>query len=171
MAKNCAKITELGPIVGLGKRKVETVSVDACVGAGQAFETYGIKEGDVLVFPALEDALIEKVQVTEGNDKAFVYYLACKKTNNGETRDTRFNVNILHRRDVNNKPLHEYWYNLGDISARIKKLCEVGSIKCTGLQKFNDTIWVDNKPQMVTDENGATVRAFEVKEAPIIEVA
>ena len=170
MANNCEKITNLAPIVGLGNRSVATVTVDECVGAGQAFDTYSVQPGDVLVFPKLEDATIEKVQVNTENEKAFVYYLACKRTRNGETRDTRFNVNILHRRDVNNKPLHPFWYELGDISDRIKKLCAVGSIRCTGIQKFNDTVWVDGQPQMVTDENGATVRAFEVKDAPVIEV-
>lgn len=171
MANNCEKITNLAPIVGLGNRSVVVVGVDDCKGAGQAFDTYSIQEGDTLQFPKLEDAVIEKVQVTAENDKAFVYYLACKRTRNGETRDTRFNVNTLHQRDVRNNPLHKYWYDLGDVSDRIKKLCEVGAIKCEKMQKYDATVWVDGQPQMVTDENGATVRAFEEKSAPVIELA
>lgn len=171
MANNCEKITNLTPIVGLGNRTVSTVNVDDCKGAGQAFDTYGMQAGDVLQFPKIEDVTIEKVQVREGDEKAFVYYIACKRTRGGETRDTRFNVNILHQRDVNNKPLHPYWYDLGDVSDRIKKLCAVGSIKCDSMQDYKATVWEDGAVKMVTDDNGATVRAFEDKKAPIIELA
>ena len=80
MANNCEKITNLAPIVGLGNRSVKTVTVDECVGAGQAFDTYSVQPGDVLAFPKLEDATIEKVQVRADDERAFVYYLACKRT-------------------------------------------------------------------------------------------
>jgi hypothetical protein len=167
MAKNCAKIEDLPVIVGSKTREVKSVTLDDCKGMGEAFDTYTLQDGDVIQFPALEDLQIFHQEVRPKQD-SYITLVGCMRTRGGETKPSYFNVNSLHKRDVNNQPVYPEWYNLGDIKERIKELCKRGSIKCTGMMKYNAAVFEDNKVKMVPNDEGELVRAFEEKDAPII---
>jgi hypothetical protein len=168
MAKNCAKIEDLPAIVGSKTREVKPVTLDDCQGMGEVFESYTLQDGDVIKFPVLEDLQIFHQRVNPKSE-SWVTLIGCMRTRGGETKPSYFNVNSLHKRDVKDNPVYPEWYNLGDIKERIKELCKRGTIKCTGMMKYNATVFEDGKAKMIPDENGTLVRAFVEKDAAIIE--
>lgn len=169
MSKNCAKIVDLPAIVGSNTRAVKSATLDECKDMGAPFDTYTLQPGDEVQFPALEDLQIFHQEVRPGQDK-YVVLVGCMRTRNGETKPSYFNVNSLHKRDVDNKPVYPEWYNIGDIRDRIKKLCEKGSLKCTGNTVYNAAVFgEDGKVKMIPNDEGTLVRAYEEKNTPILE--
>lgn len=129
--KNIAKIENLAPIFGdRGDRKASDVKdLSTLKNAGVNFETYTLRVDEILKFPKFEDMKVKQQPVQAGSD-TMVYLVACMRSRPG--RDDApywFNLNSLAKRDVNNVPVHEEWYELGNVEARLRKLAELGAIK------------------------------------------
>ena len=124
--KNIAKIENLAPIFGdRGDRKASDVKdLSTLKNAGVNFETYTLRVGETLKFPKFEDMKVKQQPVQAGSD-TMVYLVACMRSRAG--RDDApywFNLNSLAKRDVNNVPVHEEWYELGNCEARLQKLAD-----------------------------------------------
>lgn len=129
--KNIAKIENLAPIFGdRGDRKASVVKdLTTLKNAGVNFETYTIKEGETLKFPSFENMTVKEQPVQAGSD-TMVYLVACMRSREGRPDSAYwFNLNSLAKRDINNVPVHEEWYDLGNVEARLRKLAELGAIK------------------------------------------
>lgn len=93
------------------------------------FESYGIREGEVLKFPSklLEQA--QRVRPSATAKNGWIWIVPCESHYNGKVKSTWFNVSSFKRQDVDQAPMHPSWYNLGNLEARVNKLEDLGEIK------------------------------------------
>lgn len=169
---NASKIAlnELPLLYGEAKRPARVIEKGQLEketkGLGQSFNAYFITDGEIIAFPKFEDIVVKKQPVKEGSSNMCIY-VSCTRTKNGNTKPSWFNVNCLHRRDINNEPLYKEFYECDNIYNRIQKLCNVGSIIGTGIQKMSFTKFgEDGHPAL--DEYGN--RIPEEKEVNMFEV-
>lgn len=146
---------ELAPLYGEKRRPAEILEKEKLAGLkdyGQNFETYTIAKGDVIRFPKYEDMIVKVQPVREpmaNEDKARipkVAYVACELERNGVKRASWFNLNSLAKRDYQNKPVMQDWYDLGNANARAAKLAEVGAITSTESVDIQVTKFDGNAP-------------------------
>lgn len=127
---NIEKITALAPLYGnkAGDRPATPVTdFDKLSNEGVNFETYAIKEGDILRFPKLDEMTVMSQPVSK-TTKAKVYLVACERERNGRKSPSWFNLNTLLKRDVNNDPVHGEFYEAGNMKARLELLATYGAI-------------------------------------------
>lgn len=127
---NIEKITALAPLYGnkAGDRPATPVTdFDKLSNEGVNFETYAIKEGDILRFPKLDEMTVMSQPVSK-TTKAKVYLVACERERNGRRSPSWFNLNTLLKRDVNNEPVHGEFYEAGNMKARLELLATYGAI-------------------------------------------
>lgn len=162
---NIEKITALAPLFGdkPGDRPATPVTdFDKLSNEGVNFETYAIKEGDILYFPALTDMVVKAQPVRKGDSKSKVYMVACIRERNGRKASSWFNLNTLMKRDINNEPVHGEFYDAGNMKARLELLASYGAItsvetKTIQVPEFGD----DGKPkkmEVMDDEGNVTLK-------------
>ena len=96
---------------------------------GQVFENYSPKPGMKYRFTSYEDAYVRSQLVNE-NGKGKQFLLLCEMSSDGKNwRTGVINLNSFAKRDINNVPCHPTWYALGNIGARLRRLCEIGQIE------------------------------------------
>jgi hypothetical protein len=154
---NNITLGELAPIFDAKRRPVLTIkgkeNLDALVTENQAFESYTIQPKDIMRFPAYEnmEVAIQPVRpLASGEDLAKVpkmALVACELERGGKKKPYWFNVNSLSRRDADNNPVMPFWYELGNLTARLEKLGEVGAITCNKTVSIKATVFDGNKPK------------------------
>ena len=171
--KNIEKITEefCAPLFGEKDRPATTIKgeeLKTLKDEGINFETYTIKVGDVLKFPAHKDMIVKKQPVSVGS-KSMVYYVACKRVRNGKETNYWFNVNSLTRRDADNNPVFPEWYELGNLDARLEKLAEVGAITAKEEVKIMSPVFEGNKRVYndVVQEDGTVIKVAAATPKPV----
>jgi hypothetical protein len=162
---NIEKITTLAPLFGdkPGERPATPVTdFDKLSNEGVNFETYAIKEGDILYFPTLDDMIVKSQPIRKGDSKTKVYMVACIRERNGRKAASWFNLNTLMKRDINNEPVQGEFYDAGNMKARLELLAEYGAItsletRTIQVPEFGD----DGKPkkeEVMDDEGNVTLR-------------
>ena len=106
------------PVYDSARRPVEKVSIDELENVGVPFNTYGVKNEDVLVFEANPE--IAK-QAPRNNGQNATYLVACKR--NGVK--SWFNPNTLLRTDADMNPLYPKWAGLGSAKAVVEALVKM----------------------------------------------
>lgn len=154
---------ESAPIFGeRNGRKATTVNLKDLRGRNQDFETYTAIEGDIFLFPVLENAEI-KEQPISANSKMKVVLLACmRKRGEGDPKPSWFNVNSLGKRDVDNVKQHELFVDCVDAYDRVEKLCELGAIEAVGTKEIAVPLF-EEEPDPVT---GRPKRKMKVEVDP-----
>lgn len=106
-------------------------------GEDMAFESYAIREGEVINFPdtlSVEDAVrIHPTATASG----WMWIIPCESSYKGKTKSTWFNVSSLKRQDVNREPMHPEWFALGNLEARVNALAKLGTITGESTAKFD----------------------------------
>ena len=162
--KNIEKITEefCAPLFGEKDRPAQIIKgeeLKTLKDEGVNFETYTMRVGEVLKFPAYKDMVVKKQPVQAGS-KTMVFFVACKRVKNGKESNYWFNVNSLARRDADNNPVLPDWYELGNIDARLQKLGEVGAITAKEEVEIMSPVFDGNKRVYndVVQEDGTTIK-------------
>lgn len=161
---NIEKITTLAPLFGdkPGERPATPVTdFDKLSNEGVNFETYAIKEGDILYFPVLADMVVKQQPIRKGSTSK-VYMVACIRERDGRKSPSWFNLNTLMKRDINNEPVQGEFYDAGNMKARLELLAECGAItsfetRTIQVPEFGD----DGKPvkeEVMDDEGNVTLR-------------
>jgi hypothetical protein len=161
---NIEKITTLAPLFGdkPGERPATPVTdFDKLSNEGVNFETYAIKEGDILYFPVLTDMVVKQQPIRKGSTSK-VYMVACIRERDGRQSPSWFNLNTLMKRDINNEPVQGEFYDAGNMKARLELLAEYGAItsfetRTIQVPEFGD----DGKPmkeEVMDDEGNVTLR-------------
>ena len=163
---NNITLGELAPIFDAKRRPANILkgkeSLDALVTENQAFESYTIQPKDIIRFPAYENmqVAIQPVRpLANGENLADVpkmALVACELERNGKKKPYWFNVNSLSRRNADNEPVMPFWYELGNLQARLAKLGEVGAITCTKTVNIKAPVFDGNRPkkEMVMGPDG-----------------
>ena len=128
---NIDKINENVPIFGTtgrNARKTRKTDPNKLQESGVNFNTYNIREGETLRFPAYENMDLTDVEVTPGSD-VYTTIVKCQSEFNGKTRTTYFSIASLRKRDADNTPVQPTWYDLGNDKARLEALAKMGEIK------------------------------------------
>lgn len=160
MVENIQKIDQKVEIASRSGREVTYgLKIADAEGAGEAGNFYTLNEGETFRVPKAEDA--ELASQTFGQGKVWLLK-GIKTDTSGVEEVTYFNLNILHRRDVDNKPVFPEFGNMQDISTRAKAICDAGGIKAVGEIKYKRPVFDRIKNQMATqvDESGKAVRVF-----------
>lgn len=133
---------------------VRTVrDIKKLVNSGVNFDTYQIREGEILRFASFKDMmnpdlkLVQERQVSKGSQNYFTI-VKCESEYKGHKKVTWFSLPSLKRQDVNNKPVNPTWYDLGNDYNRLKALGALGEIR------GNHEIEIDVVKEFVTDEAG-----------------
>lgn len=164
---NIEKITENVPIfgtTGANARKTRKTNVEKLEESGVNFNTYGIRDGEILRFPKFEDMELMDVQVQPGSE-SWTTLVKCEseytspKTNVTTKAPTWFAIATLRRRDADNNPIQPTWYNLGNDRKRLEALAKVGEIKGEGTVQVEVPKFVNNKRAEVEvlNEDGSPV--------------
>lgn len=125
------KANRLAPVYDEKRRPTEIVeNLEELKNEGQILETYTPKAGAIYRFPAMEDAEVRKQPVNPGSE-SYQFLIACEmSTDGGETWvPSWFSLNHLAKRDAENNPVHPTWHALGNVYARMERLCELGELK------------------------------------------
>lgn len=171
--KNIKKIETLPMLFGRneGAKEISGAELEALKDEGINFESYTLKKGDVLEFPAFADMKI--IENPVGPRATKVFYVACKRTRNGQTIDTFFNLNSLSKRDIDNKEVYPEFYALPHLKARAEKLAEYGKIWCNETKRIAVQQFVGNVPQYhdETQEDGTilSVKTAIPQDVAVIE--
>ena len=96
--------------------------------SGLNFETYTIKEGEILRFPKREDMDIFWRAIRKGNKNGF-NVVKCESEYKGKKKVTYFSLPSLRTIDVNNVPVNPTWFELGNDEARLQMLAKIGEIE------------------------------------------
>lgn len=171
---NIEKLTENVPIFGTtgpNARKTRPTNLDKLSESGVNFNTYGIREGEILRFPKLEDMELRDVQVQPGSD-IYTTLVKCEseytnpKTNQTSKTTTWFSLATLRRRDADNEPIQPTWYNLGNDRARLEGLAKMGEIKGEGTIQVEVPKFVNNKRvevEVLNDDGTPVIENGKVK--------
>lgn len=174
--KNIAKITaeNAAPLFGEKDRPSTLITgedLKGLKGEGVNFETYTMRVGDTLTFPAFDEMIVRSQPVRKDSETK-VFYVACERTRNGKKQNSWFNVNSLAKRDADNNPVYPEWYELGNVEARLQKLAEIGAITA----KEEITVMVptfDGNKRVYNDqlkEDGTTIQVAASHEQPHVAV-
>ena len=181
---NIDKITENVPIFGTtgpNARKTRKTNLDKLDESGVIFDTYGIRDGETLRFPAMENIECQDVQVTAGSE-SWTTLVKCEseytnpKTGKTIKKATWFSLATLRRRDADNEPFQPTWYDLGNDRKRLEALVKMGEIHGEGVvegmvPKFVNgkraEIEVLNEDGSPVIENGKVKTAWDDKPAKV----
>lgn len=156
---NIKKIENLAPLFGdkAGDRPATVVTdFNKLETEGVNFETYAIREGDILRFPKLEDMVVKSQPIRKGST-AKVYMVACERERDGKKVPSWFNLNTLTKRDADNNPVQGEYYEAGNMKARLELLAKQGAVTSTGSVTIKVPVFGDDgKPEKldVTDAEG-----------------
>lgn len=162
MVANIEKIDEQ---VSIPVRKGETaptygLKIADAAGEGEAGNFFTLNDGEEFYVPSAENAELVKRPFGGGN----VWLIkGRKKDASGVEEVTYFNLNILHRRDVDGNFVFPYFGEMKDIPARATAICEAGGIKATGevTYKRGQFDRQKNAPAVTVDEEtGKAKRVF-----------
>ena len=169
---NIEKITALAPLFSnkAGDRPATVVTdFNKLESEGVNFETYAIKEGDILRFPTLEEMTVMSQPIAKKSTSK-VYLVACERERNGRKSPSWFNLNTLLKRDINNDPVQGEFYDAGNMKARLELLAQYGAITSTETRtiqvpEFGD----DGKPVKidVVDDEGNVKTVNKPKDQPV----
>lgn len=158
---NIQKIEEKVPIfgtTGANARKTRKTNLDKLEESGVNFNTYGIREGEVLRFPKFEDMEVTDLEVTPGSG-IYTPIVKCESEYKGRKTVTYFGIAALRKRDADNNPIQLTWYDLGNDRKRLEALAKVGEIE--GLRTIEVEVpkFVNNKrvEVEVLNEDGTPV--------------
>lgn len=96
--------------------------------SGLNFETYTIREGEILRFPKREDMEIYWRAIRKGNKNGF-NIVKCESEYKGKKKVTYFSLPSLRTIDKDNTPVNPTWFDLGNDEARLQMLAKMGEIK------------------------------------------
>lgn len=169
--KNVAKITELAPVFQASTRPFRNVTdMSSLKDAGVNFEAYTLRMGETLNFPKYEDATVIAQPVREGS-KTEIFLVACMREKNGKITPSWFNLNSLTKRDSDNNPVYQEWYDLGNVDARLQALCTAGGIKAVSEQTIKVPAF-DRAGNRIYSEvigaDGVPVQIGAVKEQKVV---
>ena len=161
---------ELAPVFGeKAGRKATNIKANELKGRNQDFESYTAQEGDIFLFPTLENAEFKEQPIAVGS-KNKVVLMACTRVRNNNERPSWFNLNSLGKRDVDNVKQHELFIDCADAYDRAVRLCELGAIKAVEMKEIAVPLFeekpdpVTGKPvrkaKIETDAAGAEVKVF-----------
>lgn len=168
--KNVEKITELAPVFQASTRPFRNVEdLSSLKDAGVNFEAYTIRMGETLTFPKFEDVTVIAQPVRKGSDTE-IFLVACVREKNGKKTPSWFNLNSLTKRDADNNPVYQDWYDLGNVEARLQALCAAGGIKAVGEQTIKVPAFKngDRVYSEVIGADGVPVQIGAVKEQKVI---
>lgn len=133
---NIEKITQDVPIFGTSgpnarqHRRVKDLS--SLMNEGVNFNTYTIREGEILRFPKFEDLEVEWVAVRKGSENGY-HIVKCESEYHGIKKITWFGLPALYKRQVvgedENVPVNPTWYELGNNLERLKALSKMEEIE------------------------------------------
>lgn len=103
---------------------------------GVNFDTYTIREGEILRFPKLEDMEVEWVAIRKGETRGY-HIVKCESEFDGRVKPTWFGLPALSKRahfegnedEDFNTEVNPTWYDLGNNYARLAALAEMGEIR------------------------------------------
>lgn len=135
MKENIKKISEQ---IDIPVRKGENVEyglkLTDAAGEGEAGNFYTLQAGEEFYVPKAEDAELAKRSFGNGH----VWLIkGVKKDASGVEEKTYFNLNILHRRDVDGNFVFPEFGAMKDIPARAEAICKAGGIKGDGEITYN----------------------------------
>lgn len=169
-------VDELPPLFGNATRPAQRYSGADAIKAnvkdmGLNFDSYTLQKGDIFRFPSFDDMSIEVQPIREplkDEDVARipkVAYVIGELERNGKKRLTRFNVNSLSKRDVNNVPVMPYWYELGSLTARLEELAKVGAVTVKETVSIEVPVFEGNqrKTKEVLREDGTVDQVYDNK--------
>lgn len=160
MKKNIEKINE-NPEISVRKgEKVEYgLKLDAASGDGEAGNFYTIEDGEEFYVPKAEEAELAKRTFGQGH----VWLLKGKmKRASGAEEVTYFNLNILHRRDVDGNFVFPEFGAMKDIPERAKAICAAGGIKGNGTVTYKRGQFDRQKNTQATSVDPETGKAIPV---------
>jgi hypothetical protein len=161
MKKNIEKINEQPEIsVRKGEKVTYGLKLDAATGDGEAGNFYTIEDGEEFSVPKADEAELAKREFGQGH----VWLLKGKmKRASGVEEVTYFNLNILHRRDVEGKFVFPVFGEMKDIPERAKAICAAGGIKGTGsiTYKRGQFDRQKNTQAVSVDETGKAIPVFK----------
>lgn len=160
MKKNIEKINENPEIsVRKGEKVQYGLTLDAASGDGEAGNFYTIEDGEEFYVPKAEDAELAKREFGQGH----VWLLKGKmKRASGIEEVTYFNLNILHRRDVDGKFVFPTFGEMKDIPERAKAICAAGGIKGSGTVTYKRGQFDRQKNTQATSVDPETGKAIPV---------
>lgn len=124
-------------IPSIGGREVKSATLKDLENKGVSLVTYGVNDGDVIVFPETEDQIeIKQRQVRPGTD---AYEMLLKVIRNG--KGSWLSVGALNRRDNKFKPVHPVAESLQDCAndaERVKAMLGT-TIKGNGMVEYTRT--------------------------------
>lgn len=160
MVNNIEKITEQVEIPAVSGRTVTYgLSIHDATGKGEAGNFYTLNEGETFQVPSVENAELASQTFGDG----VVYLLKGIKTDaSGIQEKTYFNLNILHRRDVDGKYVFPTFGAMKDIAERAEAICNAGGIKAEGTITYKRGQFdrTKNAPATQVDKDGKAVRIF-----------
>ena len=95
-------VKDFPAIPAIGGRKVEGATLKELEEKGTTLITYGVNEGDVIVFPATEDQIELKKRQIRPNSDNYEMLLKVVRNNKGSW----LSVGVLNRRDHKFNPVH-----------------------------------------------------------------
>lgn len=112
------------PVYDAANRSVEAISIDELENVGVPFNSYGITDGDVLVFDANPE-IAKQAPRKEG--QASTYLVACTRNGN----KSWVNPNFFLRVNANLDPIYPDWAALGSAKIVVEKLIALKTLKTT----------------------------------------
>lgn len=162
---NIEKITVNVPIFGTtgvnARQHKRVTDLKTLVNEGVNFDTYTIREGEILRFPKLEDMEVEWVAVRK-DSKSGYHIVKCESEFDGKKKMTWFGLPALYKRDADNVAVNPTWYDLGNNLTRLQALAEVGEIRGESTVEIN-------VPAFDTDGNRIYDDKFNEDGTPVLE--
>lgn len=143
------------PAVEVGTDEQSTKELE---GQQVVFQAYSPKKGYMYAFPDFAHRKVMKQPINTRPNSPVTYIIGCQSsTDGGKTwAPDWFSLNHLSKRDAKNNPVHPTWYALGNLYARIQKLCEMGTITVGREITVYNPVFDNGKPKTVParDEEG-----------------